>query len=560
MVFLDTAFFTEQKAQPSAPVSSIAWTDAAKNPTNPDSIYPPAHHDDLSAAGVSYGGYDETRANNIISELQKFEKKIDEKDGMAIPVETALPLLTKNLLDEMNRLDTQMELLNIEYYRDANNDEISNQSSEVFEQYIAISDTALQTLRNVLKGPNGEILKKELTEEEQDYLSDYEDMTKREKALYKEETDLVQKYDKLILNSENVKKDNKEFVDILKKLCKIRNEMAKIYGYDNYVDYSYKEIYTRDYTAEDAKILYEEVKKYIVPLYVKSTNNFYNSDYYQILYFDDSGSEILKNIAPYIAQIDPELKHSFNYLRRHHMYDLDSYPTKMDVGYTVDLMEYGSPFIFNAPYNEAADYSVTIHEFGHFNAAFHQSDHALLSEEGSYDIAEIQSQGLELLFLDYYDELFGNSSDVVKSETISNILTGVVTGCMYDEFQQVIFDDPDMSRDEINQLAAKLAKEYGLIEAQYSPEEDAPYNWVSVSHTYESPMYYISYATSALSALDIWAASLDDRDAAIDSYMKISAVAPDMAYKEALKECGLRNIFNKGAVKAIGNRIEKAMK
>lgn len=543
---------------PAAQGMENAWTDSVKNPKDPDSIYPYTKHADLSPAGVAYSGYDETRSNIILKELKQYEKQSSSDDAV-FDAETALPLLVDSLLAETDQLNTQLSLLDIKYYNNANDEEIADETTELQEKYISLTDRCLQTLRNILRGPNGDILKAELSKDDLEALGEYEDMTKREKALYKEGNDLVQKYDKLILNSGHLKKDHAKFTGILSDLAGIRNELAQIYGYDDFSDYAYEEIYYRDYTCGDAQALHDDVKNYIVPLYVKCTEDFYGSEVIDIFFFDDPGDEILRNIAPYIGEINPQLKTSFNYLRRFHMYDINDAPTKMDVGYTTGLPAYGSPFIFNTPYREAADYSVTIHEFGHFNAEFHKRSHALFASEGSYDIAEIQSQGLELLFLDYYDELFGESADVVKSETLSNMLAGVVTGCMYDEFQQELFANPDMTGKEMDALAVRLAKEYGLIEAGYTTQKSAPYDWVNVSHTYESPMYYISYATSALSALDIWAEALDDRDAAIDSYMKISAVDPDKAYLEGLEACGLRNIFEDGSVKEIADRIEKAI-
>ncbi|MBR0127679.1 MAG: hypothetical protein IJL99_05400 [Firmicutes bacterium] len=532
------------------------WTEQAKNAVDPTGIYPPSTHDDISAAGISYSGYDDTKTEIIINELERYAKAYDSESAVYDP-ETAVPLLVNELLDEFDKLYTQYELLNIEHDRDANNDATSRKASKVYEDFVDTSDRALQVLRDILKGPYGGILKRQLTTDQQEFLSEYEDMTKREKKLIKEEDALVQEYDKLILNADNYEKDNKKFARIYLRLVEIRRELAQIYGYKSYPAYAYKEVYSRDYSCKDARALAKNVKKYIVPLFSASIDEFYDSDLYQLLLFGDDGDTILKRIAPYIDDIDPQLKRSFNYLRRHHTYDLDYTPNKLDVGYTVDLPQYGALYIFNNPYRETIDYTTTVHEFGHYNAGFHNMQHVLLAEQGSYDIAEIQSQGLEMLFLDYYDELFGDAADVASKETFTNILSGVVTGCMYDEFQQEVFRDPNMNRKKLNALSARLAEEYGLLESGYVDEEAAKYDWVAVTHTFESPMYYISYATSALSALDILAESSDDRDAAVEKYMNVSAVKSDVPYLEGLKQCGLKNVFDKKTIKYITKTIKE---
>ena len=539
------------------PSSPESWMEDAKNPVNPDSIYPHTDHDDLTPAGISYSGYDNTKANIVIEELRKYVKATDEKGSEILDAETSIPLLVESLLDETDKLYTQYELLNIEYYRNVNDEKISDEASRVYQDFVDVSDRSLQVLRDVLKGPNGDILKKDLTKDQGEYLSEYEDMTKREKKLIKKEDDLVQEYDKLSLNTDDFKADNKDFVRIYSDLIDIRTELAEIYGYDSYPEYAYEKVYNRDYSCEDARALAENVKKYIVPIFVKCTEDFYSSDIYPLLSYADDGDTILGNIAPYISELDPELRSAFNYLRRNHTYDLDYSPDKMDVGYTVDLPQYGALFIFNTPYREAIDYTMTIHEFGHYNAGFHDMQRTLLAQEMSYDLAEIQSQGLEMLFLDYYDEIFKDASDAATKEALTNILSSVVTGCMYDEFQQEVFANPDMTGKEMNALSARLAEEYGMVEAGYENKDEAKYSWAAIPHTYESPMYYISYATSALSALDILAESMDNRGAAVDKYMEVSAVDHDLAYIEGLKACGLNNVFEKGTIKEISEKIEK---
>ena len=60
--------------------------------------------------------------------------------------------------------------------------------------------------------------------------------------------------------------------------------------------------------------------------------------------------------------------------------------------------------------------------------------------ESSYDLAEVCSTGLELLFYGYYDEIFGDAADAVKTSLLYTALSATVDGCMYDEAQQRIFE------------------------------------------------------------------------------------------------------------------------
>ena len=58
-----------------------------------------------------------------------------------------------------------------------------------------------------------------------------------------------------------------------------------------------------------------------------------------------------------------------------------------------------------------------IHEFGHYNAAYHAAERCLY-EPATLDVAEIHSQGLEVLFFDYMDDMFGENGKVLEMSSL----------------------------------------------------------------------------------------------------------------------------------------------
>ena len=68
------------------------------------------------------------------------------------------------------------------------------------------------------------------------------------------------------------------------------------------------------------------------------------------------------------------------------------------------LYSYGGAFIFDSPYENWHDIQTVIHEFGHYNETFHGYRHSI-EYVHNVDVAEIHSQGLELLCLEYADEI-----------------------------------------------------------------------------------------------------------------------------------------------------------
>lgn len=100
----------------------------------------------------------------------------------------------------------------------------------------------------------------------------------------------------------------------------------------------------------------------------------------------------------------------------------------------------------------------------------------------------------------------------------------------------------------------RLSEEYGYT---YYDAGDAAYDWVDVPHTFSSPMYYVSYGTSALAALDIWTIAREDRQAGIDKYMELTTYGLTTAYCELLEKCGLKSIFEEGTIREIARAVSE---
>ncbi len=129
----------------------------------------------------------------------------------------------------------------------------------------------------------------------------------------------------------------------------------------------------------------------------------------------------------------------------------------------------------------------------------------------------------------------------------------IADGCLYDEFQSTVYQNPDMSLEEINQLYKQLAVQYGYL---YDDDEEV-YDWIQVSHNFQNPLYYISYATSALSSLDLWLISLEDRDKAVDIYLDLVELSLSLPYRKTIKQVGLRDIFRSKTIPEMAEELEE---
>lgn len=158
------------------------------------------------------------------------------------------------------------------------------------------------------------------------------------------------------------------------------------------------------------------------------------------------------------------------------------------MGYTVELPAYGDAYIYDNGYGTYQDYFTMIHEFGHFTSVFYEDIHYLYSVV-NMDVSEIHSQGLEVLCWPYYEELVPGMGEAMQAYVVYEMLINIISCCIYDEIEQEIYRNPDMSLEELNQAVVDISSQYG-----YDQTLDQ-YQWVELNHLYQQPFYVISYAT-----------------------------------------------------------------
>ena len=143
-----------------------------------------------------------------------------------------------------------------------------------------------------------------------------------------------------------------------------------------------------------------------------------------------------------------------------------------------------------------------------------------------------------------------------KLNVIYSILDSIIQGCLQDEFQQEAYaaaKDHTLTVEELNRLAYRLYSEYGM---NIMPGAEQLYGWVTIPHTFEVPFYYISYAASAVNALDILSISQADYQKAVDTYMSLTALPASVSYQDVLAQVGLHNTFEPDTLQFIRAGVE----
>ena len=553
---------TAAAARPQTETSAYRWYDDAG-----------VRHAALSLGDMPYEMYD----------IQDFYDLLDELEALAHKPgkEAAITECYQKLVDESCRISTDYALAYIRYMENLTSDYAEDMTT-LEDISTESSDALSQTLARLLDGDYADLARKLLGGD--DLAEELEDYTETDEALLslsKEASRKVQQYNALTLAQVSVtldgetytmdsldeieeealywevatalgKKENEQLAPILIDLIELYNQTAELSGYDSYAELAY-EGYGRDYTPEDARALHGAVKESIVPVYQEIgelVGSYENPD----VLGEIDAEKLMATVGQYIGTVDADLDLSFRHMSQVGLYSIDYYTGRGD-GFTISLPQYNDAAIFMDLVGDDSDLETLVHEFGHYNSGMHQKQQAL--DTGfCMDTSEIHSQGLEVLFLSCADAVYGEENAAVKKLNILyNLLDSIIQGCLQDEFQQLSYaaaKDHKLTVKELNELACRLYNEYGL---ETQPGAKEIYSWVEIPHTYESPFYYISYATSAVNALDILSISQEDYREAADTYMRLTALPMDIPYQKALEQVGLHNTFDADTLQFIGQGV-----
>lgn len=334
-------------------------------------------------------------------------------------------------------------------------------------------------------------------------------------------------------------------------LLAIRVELAKEFDYDNYSDYCYEEVFGRGYTTKDAQKYCDVIKKEVGPKYYQNAYySLYNSSYFETEF---TLEEIYEIMDDFTRRYDRLINDSLKELKEKELYDIGSGEGRYKGSYTTDIYSERVPFIFINSENTLSELSTLEHEFGHFtNALYEESkDPNYFFVEGNYDVFEIHSNALQLLCSNHYGEIVPETeAREAKQYELSVQLSSIIDGCIYDEFQRKVYETPDITLDGLNDLYAQICAEYGAVEL---PGNE--YMWMLINHNFESPLYYISYSVSALSALEIWTISQNSEKTAVNVWMSVMKEADDEDYETVMKHAGLTPFTDSRGVVSICNKV-----
>ena len=367
--------------------------------------------------------------------------------------------------------------------------------------------------------------------------------------------------------AEFFEQNDKELGEIFDRWVKIRHEMGTNMGFDNFVRLGYMQQGRMDYDEKDVAAFRAQVLEEVVPfcskLYEAQAKRigvekirFYDE---QLIFLDGNAVPIgdrqylVEQARKMYRDMSEETGEFIDFMIEHELMDLDNKPNKAATGYMTTLNDYKAPFVYSCFNGTTADVDVLTHEMGHAFAAYmamqHQPLQALWSEPT--DIAEIHSMSMEQFAYPYAELFFGDKAEQYRFQHLQEAITFIPFGVAVDEFQHIVYEQPNLTPDERTAIWRDLEKKY-MPWRDYGEDNEFFSRggwWYHKLHIFHYPFYYINYTLTTMGALEFKKKQSVNKAACWEDYKTLCEIGGSLGYRDALKAANLAIPFEKGGVK-----------
>lgn len=361
--------------------------------------------------------------------------------------------------------------------------------------------------------------------------------------------------------------------ELFDKMVKLRDKKAKMLGYKNYIEMGYDEMNRTDYDADMVKHFRDQVKEYVVPVVGRLIERQKKRlGVTELPYYDESirflsgnarpfgtPEQILQQAKSMYEEMSPETGEYFNYMLDTDLIDVIPRHGKEGSGFSTYIGTYRAPFLFANFNGTSGDVNLMTHEAGHAFQSY-MSRHFDTPElpSATMETAETHSKSMELFTLPYIDRFFDGTGDKYRFEQVEESLEFIPYGAAVDEFQHLVYENPEATPAERRQMWRSVEKKY-LPHRFYknNPFLESGTWWFKQGHPFFRPFYYIDYVLAQVCAFEFMEKMDEDYQSAWDSYVELCRQGGSKSFVELLKMTGLDSPFEDGAVQSIAEYAER---
>jgi len=361
---------------------------------------------------------------------------------------------------------------------------------------------------------------------------------------------------------------NAEQLDrIFDDLVTLRHGIARKLGMRDAVELGYKRMCRVDYGRADVERFREQIVREVVPLAARLREEQREAlGVDELMAWDEHVSDPRGNPAPcgdrawqvarareMFDSMGEELGAFFRRMDDGGFLDLDSRKGKAGGGFCTAFPAHGMPFVFANFNGSKGDVEVLTHEIGHAFQTFKSREQWPKDYHWpTYEACEVHSMGLEFLTWPHMDAFFGDEGDRFRRVHLTESLLFLTYGTAVDHFQHLIYEQPNATPAERNQMWLEMERTY-LPWRRWGDLSHCAGGgrWQLQRHIYFKPFYYIDYVLAQTCALQYLAWAERDRAAAMESYVELCGRGGSLPFQALVRSAGLTSPFDEGCLERV---------
>jgi len=401
--------------------------------------------------------------------------------------------------------------------------------------------------------------------------------TMQQMILFLQDTDRDNRKKAFEASLKRWQEDADELDELFDKLLKIRIQIAKNAGFDDFIAYKFKSLGRFDYTPAQCLEFHDAIENVVVPLCrevmearrqdmkIDKLNPWdVNTDPLgrEPLRPFENADQLSKGCLEIFTRVDPELGANFKRMIDLGLLDLSSRKGKAPGGFQLILFEVKLPFIFMNAVGTNRDLFTLLHEGGHAFHTFAASDQPIIDyQPAPMEFSEVASMAMENLSREHLN-VFYNDTDSARAqyEHFSKNIFLLPWIATVDAFQHWIYSHPDHSIEDRNTHWVELIERFnnGVDFSGYT--QAIKYRWHAQVHIFERPFYYIEYGVALLGALQVWRNSKIDKAKALKQYKYALSKGGSIPLPELFEAAGIRFEFSAESIKPLMEMVGIEMK
>ncbi len=361
--------------------------------------------------------------------------------------------------------------------------------------------------------------------------------------------------------------------NIFDELVKVRTQIAKKLGFNTFTELAYMRRTRNCYTPDMVKKFRDQVKNDLVPIIAKiKAEQAQNIGVESLKLYDDSTFYLDGNPKPVgtpedilaagkkmYEEMSPEANEFINFMYDSELLDVKAKKGKAVGGYCINFPDYKAPFIFSNFNGTAGDVEVLTHEAGHAFADYMVRNFELEENKNpTMESCETHSMSMEFFAWPWLELFYKDDTKRAKLTHLKGALIFIPYGCIVDEFQHIVYDNPELTPEQRHEAWAALERQYRpYIDMTGIPFYGNGRGWQRQLHIYHYPFYYIDYCLAQTAALTFKNIMDVDYKDAWERYMKFVNMGGKKTFVELCEVAGIKTPFEDGALKEIALATEK---